>query len=249
MAKLDGKIALITGGTTGIGYATARLFQQEGAHVIATGQNPKTVAEARESLGGGAEVIQSDGSDVAATRALFAGIKERHGRLDIAVVNAGIAHFMPFEAVDEAFFDRQFALNVRGAFFAMQQAALIMADGGAIVLTASVAGVKGMAGSTVYSATKAALRSFGRTFAAELAPRNIRVNTVSPGPIETPIMGKMELPPDAAQGVAESLKAMVPLKRFGSAEEVATAMLFLASDDGSFVTGVDLLVDGGIGSL
>jgi NAD(P)-dependent dehydrogenase (short-subunit alcohol dehydrogenase family) len=249
MAKLDGRIALITGGTSGIGHATAKLFEREGAHVIVTGRNPATVAEARESLGAGIEVIQSDGSDVTAIRALFEGIKARHGRLDIAFVNAGIAHFAPIAAVDEAFFDRQFSLNVRGAFFTMQQAVAIMPDGGSIILTASVAGVKGMENASVYSATKAALRSFGRTFAGELAPRRIRVNTVSPGPIETPIFGKMGLPPEVAEGVGQAMQAMVPLKRFGTAAEVASAVLFLASDDGAFVTGVDLLVDGGIGSL
>jgi NAD(P)-dependent dehydrogenase (short-subunit alcohol dehydrogenase family) len=248
MAKLDGKIALVTGGTTGIGHATAKLFQQEGATVIVTGQNPKTIDAARQSLPG-AEVVQSDGSSVAAITALMDGIKARHGRLDIAFVNAGIAQFLPLEAVDEAFFDKHFALNVRGAYFTMQKAAAIMPDGGAMVLTASVAGVKGMAGASVYGATKAALRSFGRTFAAELAPRRIRVNTVSPGPIETPIFGKVELPDDVKAGMGEMLRNLVPMKRFGTADEVARAVLFLASDDGSFVTGTELFVDGGSADL
>ncbi len=249
MAKLDGKVALVTGGTTGIGQATARLFQQEGAQVIVTGRNPATVAEARTTLGEAVEVIQSDGSDVAAIGALMDGIKARHGKLDIAFVNAGVALFMPHPAVDEAFFDNQFSLNVRGAYFTIQKAAAIMADGGAIVLTGSVAGVKGMEGASVYSATKAALRSFARTFAAELAPRGIRVNTVSPGPIDTPIMGKMNLPPEMAAQVGEQMRNMVPLKRFGTADEVARTVLFLASSDGSYVNGVDLMVDGGFGSL
>lgn len=248
MAKLDGKIALVTGGTTGIGQATAKLFQQEGATVIVTGRNPKTVAEAKAGLPG-IEVVQSDGSDVAAIGALVDGIKARHGRLDIAFVNAGVALFKPSADVDEGFFDNQFSLNVRGAYFTIQKAAAIMADGGAIVLTGSVAGVKGMDGASVYSATKAALRSFARTFAAELAPRGIRVNNVSPGPIETPIFGKMNLPPEIAAGVGEHMRNMVPMKRFGAADEVARAVLFLASADSSFVTGIDLLVDGGFGSL
>ena len=249
MAKLDGKIALITGGTTGIGEATARLFRDEGARVIVTGRNPKTVEAARASLGDGIEVVQSDGADVAAIGALMDGIKARHGRLDIAFINAGIAFFAPIAAVDEAFFDNQFALNVRGAFFAMQRAAAIMPDGGAIVLTASAAGVMGMDGSSVYAATKAALRSFGRTFAGELAPRRIRVNTISPGPIDTPIVGKSGMPADVLAGMMEMLRNMVPLKRFGSSDEVARAALFLASDDGSFVTGIDLPVDGGTVSI
>lgn len=248
MGKLDGKIALVTGGTTGIGHATAKLFREEGAIVIATGRNPKTVEEAARTLDG-VEVAQSDSSDPAAVKTLIQGIKTRHGRLDIAFVNAGIAHFLPLDAVDEAFFDAQFNLNVRGAYFTMQQAASIMSDGGAIVLTSSVAGVKGLAGASVYSATKAALRSFGRTFATELAPRGIRVNTVSPGPIETPIFGKMGLPAEIAAQVGEQMRSMPALKRFGSADEVARTVLFLASADSSYVTGVDLLVDGGIGEL
>jgi len=248
MAKLDGKIVLITGGTTGIGYETARLFRQEGATVIATGRNPKTVAEAKASLEG-VEVIQSDSSDVAAIRELFAGIKSRYGRLDIAFVNAGIAWFGPIEAADEAFFDALFALNVRGAFFTMQQAVAIMPDGGSIILTGSAAGVKGLVGASVYSATKAALRSFARTFAGELAPRRIRVNTLSPGPIETPIFGKTGLPPEALEQMGKVLLESVPLKRLGTAAEVASAALFLASDDNSFVTGIDLPVDGGVASI
>jgi NAD(P)-dependent dehydrogenase (short-subunit alcohol dehydrogenase family) len=249
MAKLNGKIALITGGTTGIGAATARLFRDEGAHVIATGRNPETLAAARADLGKGIEVVQSDSSDVAAIHALMADIKARHGRLDIAFVNAGMALFGPITAVDEAFFDKQFALNVRGAFFTMQGAAAIMPDGGSIVLTASVVAVKGMENASVYSATKAALRSFGRTFAAELVSRRIRVNTVSPGPIETPIFGKTGLPAEVLAGMGDALKASVPMKRFGSADEVASAALYLASDDSAFVTGIDLPVDGGIASL
>ena len=246
MAKLDGKIALITGGTTGIGEATARLFQQEGAHVIVTGRNKATLEAARTTLGDGIEVVDSDSSDVAAIRTLMQGIKDRHGRLDIAFVNAGIAHFAPIEAVDEAFFDREFALNVRGAFFVMQQAAAIMPSGGSIILTGSVSGVKGMAQATIYSATKAALRSFGRTFAGELAPRGIRVNTISPGPILTPIIGKTGAPPEVAAAMMEQIKSGVPLQRLGTADEVASAALYLASPGASFVTGIDLPVDGGM---
>jgi NAD(P)-dependent dehydrogenase (short-subunit alcohol dehydrogenase family) len=245
MAKLDGKVALVTGGTTGIGRAAALRFQQEGATVIVTGRNPRTVAEARETLPG-IEVMQSDVSDIPATRKLFADIKARHGKLDVLFANAGIAQFIPADAVDEAFFDALFGVNVRGAFFTLQQAAAIMADGGSIIINSSAAGQKGMAGATVYAATKAAVRSFGRTFAAELAPRRIRVNTISPGPIETPIFDKMEMPDDQKHAVGEMLRDMVPLKRFGSADDVAEAALFLAVDGSAFVTGIDLPVDGGI---
>ena len=164
-------------------------------------------------------------------------------------VNAGIAFFSPNEAVDEAFFDRQFNLNVKGAYFTIQQGAAIMADGGSIILTGSVAGVKGQAGVTVYGATKAALRSFARTFATELGPRRIRVNTLSPGPVETPIFGKSGLPAEAIDQFVASIKATMPLARIAKPEEMATVALFLASDDSSYVTGVDLLADGGLGSV
>ena len=245
MAKLDGKIALITGGTTGIGAATAKRFKAEGATVIVTGSNPKTLESARHELVG-IEVIASDSSDPRAARSLLEDVKTRHGRLDVLFVNAGIAHFAPIEAVDEAFFDAQFNINVRGAFFVLKHATPVIADGGSIILTASVAGTTGTPNTTVYSATKAAVRSFGRTFAAELAPRRIRVNTISPGPIETPIFGKTGLSAEQLAGFAESMTAAIPLKRFGQADEVAAAAVFLASDDSSFTTGAELFVDGGL---
>ncbi len=249
MAKLDGKIALITGGTTGIGEATARLFRQEGARVIVTGRNPRTLAKARAAFGDGVEVAEVEASDVAATRTLIDAIKERHGRLDIAFVNAGIAQFAPLEAVDEASFDQQFGVNVRGAFFTMQRAAAIMPDGGVILSTGSGAGAKGFPTSSVYAATKAALRSFSRTLAAELAPRRIRVNTISPGPIDTPIFGKSGLSPEEIEERKKFFVAGVPLRRIGTAEEVAAAALYLASDAAAYVTGIDLPVDGGVVSV
>ena len=210
--KLTGKIALITGGTTGIGAATARLFQEEGATVIVTGSNPRTLDEARAAMPG-VEVIAADAADIPGTRTLVDAVVARHGRIDILFVNAGIAHFAPIEQVDEAFFDRQFGINVRGAYFIIKHAAAAMPDGGAILLTASVSGVVGMAGATVYGATKAALRACGPNFAAELAPRRIRVNTISPGPIETPIFGKLGLPAEHMSGMVEGIVAKVPLGR------------------------------------
>ena len=173
MARLAGKIALITGGTTGIGAATARLFQQEGAVVIATGSSAASAERARAELPG-VEVVVSDQADTAASKALVDDVKARHGRIDILFVNAGVAHFAPLEAVDEAFFDREFGVNVRGAYFLLKHAAPAIPDGGAVILTASTAASSGGAGMSVYSATKAALRSFGRTLAAELAPRGVR---------------------------------------------------------------------------
>ena len=247
MGKLDGKIALITGGTTGIGAATARLFHSEGATVVVTGSNPKTIEAAKAELPG-IEVVASDQSDTDAAKALVDQVKARHGRIDVLFVNAGIARFAPLEAVDEAFFDAQFNVNVRGAYFLMKHAAPVISDGGAIILTASTAASLGGVGMSVYAASKAALRSFGRTLAAELAPRNIRVNTVSPGPIETPIFGKSGLTREQIDQFLEGAKARVPLKRVGRAEEVAAAALYLAAD-ATFVTGGEIIVGGGLVSI
>ncbi len=245
MDRLSGKVALISGGTSGMGAATAKLFAAEGASVIVTGSNPETLEGARNDLDG-IEVIASDAGDPAAVAALVADVARRHGRIDVLYVNAGIARYAPFEQVDEAFFDKVFDVNTRGAFFLIKEVVKVMPDGGSIVLTSSIAHALGMPGLSVYSASKAALRSLGRAFAAELAPRNIRVNTISPGPIETPIWGKM------TGGSAEQVSAMkdqmaatIPLKRVGRPEEVAAAALFLASGESSFMTGADLPVDGG----
>ena len=248
MAKLEGKIALITGGTSGIGAATARLFQAEGATVVVTGSNPDTLQAARTALPG-IEVVESDAGDVAAIRTLVDAVASRHGRIDVLFVNAGVFRVAPADAVDEAMFDLQFDINVRGAFFLLRHAMPVLSDGGSVILTSSVAGVVGQGGMTVYSATKAALRSFGRTFAAELAPRRIRVNTISPGPIETPIVGKAGLSPEQLGGMMEQILAAVPLGRVGQSDEVAKAALFLASDDASFTTGAELFVDGGAADI
>jgi NAD(P)-dependent dehydrogenase (short-subunit alcohol dehydrogenase family) len=248
MRKLEGKVVLITGGTSGIGAATAKLFQKEGAAVIVTGSNPATLAAAHERMDG-IDVVASDSADTVASKALLENVKSRYGRLDVLFVNAGIAQFSPSDAVDEAFYDAQFSVNVRGAYFAIRHAAPVMSDGGAIILTSSIAGVLGSAGQTVYGATKAAVRSFGRTFAGELAPRRIRVNTISPGPIETPIFGKFGFTPEQATGMLKGIVDRVPLGRIGRSEEIARAALFLASDDSSFITGTEMFVDGGIASL
>ena len=245
MAKLANKVALITGGTTGIGAATARRFQAEGATVVVTGSNHTTLDIARREMGG-IDVVQSNAGDTAATKALVDEVVSRHGRIDVLFVNAGVARFAPSSAVDEDFFDAQFDINVRGAFFVMKHAAPVMTDGGSIIITASVAGSSAGEGYAVYAATKAAVRSFGRTFAFELAPRRIRVNTISPGPIETPIFGKVGIPTDQLAGMMEGMTTQIPLKRIGRADEVAAAALFFASDDSSFTTGAELFVDGGM---
>ena len=245
MAKLTGKVALITGGTSGIGAATARLFRAEGAIVIVTGSNPTTLEAARRELHG-IEVVGSDIADIEATRTLVGDVHGRQGRLDILFANAGIAKFGASPDVDAAHFDQLFDVNVRGAYFAIKHAAAVMQEGGSIVLNASVSGVMGGLGQTVYGATKAAVRSFGRTFAAELAPRRIRVNTISPGPIETPIFGKVGIPAEQMKTVVEGFVSQIPLARVGRPEEVAAAALFFASDDSSYTTGAELFVDGGM---
>ena len=248
MNKLNDKIALITGGTTGIGAATAKLFQAEGATVIVTGSNPKTLEAARVELKG-IEVMASDAGDTEATKVLVDVVKDKYGRIDVLFVNAGVAEFAPIEGVDEAFFDKQFNINVKGAFFLMKHAAAAMPDGGSIVLTASVSGSSGGAAQTIYGATKAALCSFGRTFAGELAPRRIRVNTVSPGPIDTPISGKVGMSQEQLDKFFQSMVKGIPLQRVGQAEEVAAAALFFASDDSSYITGTELFVDGGMSQV
>jgi NAD(P)-dependent dehydrogenase (short-subunit alcohol dehydrogenase family) len=245
MAKLAGKVALISGGSSGIGAATARLFLGEGATVVVTGSSQASVDAAKTALPG-IELLVSDAADIAATKALVDQVKAKHGRIDILFVNAGIAKFAPIEAVDEAFFDNQFDTNVKGAFFLLKNAAPAIPDGGAIILTASVAGASGgFGGGTVYGATKAALRSFGRTFARELAPRGIRVNTISPGPIVTPILDKNGFTAAQKDAFIAGAATRVPLARVGEAEEVAQAALYLAVD-ATYTTGAELFVDGGL---
>lgn len=244
MAKLNGKIALISGGTSGIGAETAKLFQSEGATVIATGSSERSVQAARAALPG-IELLVSDAGSVAATKTLVDHVKDKHGRIDVLFVNAGIAKFAPLDQVDEAFFDNQFNVNVKGAFFLIKHAVPVIADGGAIILTASVAGANGgLGGSSVYGSTKAALRSFGRTIAKELLPRGIRVNTISPGPIVTPILDK-GLTPVQKDNFIEGAKTRIPLGRTGTSAEVAAAALYLAAD-ATYTTGAELFVDGGL---
>jgi len=248
LGKLDNRIAVITGGTTGIGLATAQLFIEEGAKVIVTGRNPETLEQARKILGSDADVIAADTSDLKAVEQLFKSIAERYKRIDALFVNAGVAKFAPLAQSTPEFFDEQFSVNVRGAYFTVQHAVPLIADGGAILFTASMVTSIAEPMSSVYSATKAALRSFGRSLASELAPK-IRVNTVSPGPIETPIFGKLGLPSEVVQAFAADMLQRNPLKRIGQGHDVAKAALFLLSDQSAYTTGIELFVDGGMASL
>jgi len=248
MGKLAGKVAVITGGTTGIGFATAKLFADEGATVIVTGKNPATLAVARAELKGRAEVIAADATRIADLTRLFDDVRARHGRVDILFTNAGGATFRPIEAVDESYFDEIVALNLKGVYFAVQKALPLIPKGGSIVFNTSVAGVKGVPTTSVYSASKAAVRQLARSLGAELVERGIRVNAVSPGPIETPIFDKLGLG-EQKGAVLEQFRSTNPMKRFGTPDEVARAALFLASDDSSFMTGTEVTVDGGYSSF
>lgn len=249
MSKLTGKVALITGGTTGIGFATAELFKKEGAQVAITGQNAERVKAAQEKLGKDVLAIQSDTSKIQDIDNLAAKVKERFGKVDVLFANAGIGKFVPIDQVTPEHYDELFNTNVRGLFFTIQKILPLMGKNGSIILNASVAGSKGIESASVYSATKAAVRSLGRTLAAELAPRGIRVNTVSPGPIETPIFGKLGMEKNQVDAWAKEMENMVALKRFGQPEEVATTLLFFASNDSSYVVGTELFVDGGLAAL
>ena len=243
MGKLEKKVVVITGGTTGIGLAAARLFAAEGAKVTVTGSNPKTLEAARSELRGVAEVIASDAGsegDITKLAQSFA------SGVDVLYLNAGVAKFGPIASLDLAAFDDSFRINVRGSWLALKHFGPLMRRGDSIVLTTSVNNELGMPGSSVYAATKAALRSLVRVAASELAEAGVRVNAVSPGPIETPLYGKLGLTPEVVQGFAKDLVARVPLKRFGSSAEVAKAALFLASDDSSFMTGEEIVLDGGM---
>src|SRR5438105_5249120 len=245
MGKLSGKIAVVTGGTTGIGLSTARLFAAEGAKVVVTGRNAETLGAAREELKGVAEVVQSDAGDPAQVRKLFEEIGRQYSRIDVLFLNAGIAKFAPFADSPEALFDETIRVNLKGPFLALQAALPYLNKGASVIVNTTVGTDRAIAGASVYSASKAALAALARGAAVELASRGIRVNAVQPGPIPTPIFGKTGLSPEAIEAFAKRVEQL-PLGRFGSPEEVARAALFLASDDSAFVTGHELSVDGGM---
>jgi NAD(P)-dependent dehydrogenase (short-subunit alcohol dehydrogenase family) len=249
MGKLSGKVAVVTGGNSGIGLETARRFVAEGADVIITGRRQDALDEAVKSIGQSVTGVQGDVANLADLDRLYAYIARRFGRIDILFANAGVVEFVPFGSVSESSFDRQFDVNVKGLFFTIQKALPLLVDGATIILNSSVAGVKGMGPSSAYSATKAAVRSFARTWTGELKDRHIRINTLSPGPIETPIFGKAGLTEAQQTDFAADIVGRVPLGRIGTPDEIAKAAVFLASDDSSFVTGIDLQVDGGLAQV
>ncbi|WP_347559114.1 glucose 1-dehydrogenase [Robbsia sp. KACC 23696] len=249
MGKLDGKVALVTGGTSGIGFATAKRFIAEGAHVYITGRRQEKLDEALRALGAGVTGVRGDVAKQDDLDRLFAQIKHEKGALDIVFANAGTAEFAPFGQVDEAHYDRLFDGNVKGLFFSVQKALPLMRDGGAIVVTSSIVGSKGFPANSVYASTKAAIRSFARTWATDLKGRKIRVNAVSPGPIDTDGLRQLLASSPDGEKRRDGFEQTVPLGRLGEADEIASAVLFLASDESSFVTGVELFVDGGMAQV
>ena len=244
MGRYDDKVAVITGGNSGIGYAAAERLRDEGAQVVIVGRNAEKVAKAADELG--VVGLTADVSDPAQLDGLYEELKRRYDKIDVLFANAGVAYFAPVPAVTEEFFDSITNINQRGLFFTLQKALPLLADGGSIVVNTSVVNQIGMGPAGVYAATKAAARNIVRSFAAELAPRNIRVNAVSPGPIETPIFGKMGIPEEQLKGMTQDFESRVPLQRLGKPEEIASAVAFLASSEAGFITGAELPIDGGM---
>jgi NAD(P)-dependent dehydrogenase (short-subunit alcohol dehydrogenase family) len=249
MNRLQGKRALITGGTSGIGLEAARRFAAEGAKVVVTGSNPETLAQAREALGSDILVIRSDAGDVAAQAALANQLRDALGGLDAVFINAGIAEFRPLEAFDSAAFDRTFSINLKGPYFLVQALLPLLANPSSIVLNTSINAHIGMPNSSVYAASKAALLSLARSLSGELVARGIRVNAISPGPVTTPIFGKLGLPNDQMQAMADQIRSQVPLGRFGEPREIADAVVYFASDESRFALGTELIIDGGMSTL
>jgi len=238
------KVVLVVGGNSGIGRAAAEGFGAEGAHVFLTGRSQATIDEAVAAIPG-ARGFRADIADIESGAEALAAIRAAHGRLDVLFVNAGIGAFAPVEAVTPAQWDEVHGINLRGCFFAVQKALPLMGQGGAIVITGSIGAVAAVPGNAMYAAAKAGLRAVARTLAAELVGRGIRVNMVSPGPTETPIINRSGVPAEAVPGLREVMTQAVPMKRMGRPEEIARPVLFLASDEASFITGIDLYVDGG----
>ena len=244
--KFEGKIALVTGGNSGIGLATAKRFIAEGAKVIITGRRKENLDAAVKELGPNATGIQADASKLEDIDRIYAEIGKQYGKIDVLFVNAGGGEFATIDQVTEEHFDKTFDTNVKGLFFTVQKALPLIPEGGTVVLNASIVSIKGMPAFGVYSATKAAVRSFARTWTNELKDRKIRVNVVSPGPIDTPGVDGLAQDAEQAKQLKANLASQVPLGRIGDADEIAKAVVFLASDDSSFVAGVELFVDGGM---
>lgn len=249
MSKLANKVAIVTGGNSGIGFTTARTFLAEGAEVIITGRNPEALDKAVAELGEGASAIVSDASKLSDIEKLVSELQSQGKRVDVLFLNAGIAKLAPIEQTDEALYDETFDINVKGLYFTVKHLLPLMGEGTSIVINASINAYIGMPNSSVYAASKAAVISMARTLSGELVGRGIRVNALSPGPINTPIFGKMGMSAEQLEATAAGIQQQVPMGRFGTPEEIAKAALFLASEDSSFVIGAELVADGGMSTL
>ncbi len=247
--KLEAKVALITGGNSGIGLATAKQFVNEGAYVFITGRREAELAAAKKQIGKNVIAIQGDVSNLDDLDRLFAQIKKERGKIDIVFANAGVARYAPIGTITEDFFDSIFDINVKGVLFTVQKSLPLLRDGGSIILNASIVASKGLSSNSVYSATKAAVRSFARTWTTDLKDRRIRVNAVSPGPIDTPGLSELLASSETGEQRKKMISTTVPLGRFGRPEEIAKAVVFLASDDASYITGIELFVDGGFAQV
>ncbi len=249
MGKLDGKVAVITGGNSGMGLATAQRFVAEGAYVFITGRRQAELDKAIKVIGKNVTGVRGDVANLADLDRLYATVKEQRGRIDVLFANAGAGEYAALGSITEEHFDRIFAINVKGLLFSVQKALPLFQHGGSIILNASIASIKGMPAFSVYSASKAAVRSFARSWTVDLKDRKIRVNTLSPGPIDTPILNGLAATEKELEELKSNLAGQVPMGRMGTSDEIATVALFLASDDSSFVTGVELFVDGGMAQV
>ena len=247
--KLEGKIAVITGGNSGIGLATAKRFVTEGAYVFITGRRQKQLDLAVSEIGKNVMGIQSDVSNLADIDKIYNTVKDQKNHIDVIFANAGIAQFAPLEKISEEHFDKIFSINVKGLLFTVQKLLPIFQEGGSIILNASIGSSKGVEESSVYSATKAAVRSFARTWTVDLRHRKIRINAISPGPIDTPIFSNLTQNEEQSEQFKKNIVNTVPMRRMGTPDEVAKVVSFLASDDSSYITGIELFVDGGLAQI
>lgn len=245
MSRLNGKRTLITGGTSGIGLATAKQFLEEGARVIITGVNPESISKAKAELGSEVLVLAADSASVLAQRELAEAVKSHYGQLDVAFLNAGVSVWRPIEEWDEAAFDQSFAINVKGPYFLVQALLPIFANPASVILNTSINAHVGSARSSVYAATKAAFLNLSKTLSSELLPRGVRVNAVSPGPVETPLYDKLGIPDAYREQINKEIVTTIPFGRFGKPDEVAKAVVYLASDESAWTVGSEIVVDGG----
>jgi NAD(P)-dependent dehydrogenase (short-subunit alcohol dehydrogenase family) len=247
--RFQGKVAVVTGGNSGIGLGVAKAYAREGAQVAITGRNEKTLEAAAKEIGDGTLAIQSDAGKVAEIETAMKKIKERFGRIDAMFVNAGVAKLIPFDEVTEEFFDETVNINMKGVFFTVQRAIPLMSKGSAIVLNASINAHLGMPGTTVYGATKAAVINMAKTFSRDLLETGIRVNAISPGPITSAILGRDGMSQEKVQEIKDWIQSQVPIKRFGTPEEIAAGVLYLTAPESAFVLGAELIIDGGTATL